>query len=288
MGENMKNNGLVFVLSALLIVFVLFSFSQYYASKNFELNSSYSDISRVQKIGFIVDDIASDFNSILGTEIDFNSDSLVQEILIRDLLPNDSNKMQLTALKQFYDSNHFNNVNNFSLNTDNLTDGRTEIIFSNNLEYHYLFNSAQEKIDFFSPASDSDFNSIELNLTVNKDLNSSVPWSWNPSGDTDLIITLTDPHGMQINSSGKLSSAGNSSYVFNFSSSGDYLTVYFGGIDGNTAKLSLTESFAEAETIAVISIKTSSMKTSDLTAYYNSALEFSLIDSNYSGFVELK
>ena len=141
--------GVVFTMSTLLISLFLVMLALSLNILNEKNENNISRIFPIEKAGFVADDIDFDINKIIGTEISAQRTISLTRIFISDVLPGDTNKLKLIDYEIFAESVYAGQQNaQIDLNTDNLTDGKTEIIFSNGLNYEYDYAN-DSNVDFF-------------------------------------------------------------------------------------------------------------------------------------------
>ena len=281
-GGNLK--GFVISISALLLLSALLVFSQFYLNLNLERESEVVSVFSVEKAGFVKSDLSFDLNKLLETSVDVNRGVSFTEIFLRDKLPSDLNKLNVLGLRSFL-SSVYAKQQNISIEVDfnKLVDGKTELVFSNALQYDYSYAN-DTNVFFYVPASDSNVTVFDINVTVNDSVVSSIPWSLNPSGDINVSLRYEDGNGV-ITSSGKLDSSTLNTFTFNYSGNpDDSFSVEIGAIEGSQKALRISESFDNAATRSSISVRAVVPSSSDnLYWFYDADLNFSVADVNSSG-----
>ena len=281
-GGNLK--GFVISISVLLILSALLVFSQFYLNLNLERESEVVSVFSVEKAGFVRSDLSFDLNKLLETSVDVNRGVSFTEIFLRDKLPSDLNKLNVLGLRSFL-SSVYAKQQNISIEVDfnKLVDGKTELVFSNALQYDYSYAN-DTNVFFYVPASDSNVTVFDINVTVNDSVVSSIPWSLNPSGDINVSLRYEDGNGV-ITSSGKLDSSTLNTFTFNYSGNpNDSFSVEIGAIEGSQKALRISESFDNAATRSSISVRAVVPSSSDnLYWFYDADLNFSVADVNSSG-----
>ena len=276
--------GFVISISALLLLSALLVFSQFYLNLNLERESEVVSVFSVEKAGFVRSDLSVDLNKLLETSVDVNRGVSFTEIFLRDSLPSDLNKLNVLGLQSFL-SSVYAKQQNISIEVDfnKLVDGKTELVFSNALQYDYSYAN-DTNVFFYVPASDSNVTVFDINVTVNDSVVSSIPWSLNPSGDINVSLRYEDGNGV-ITSSGKLDSSTLNTFTFNYSGNpNDSFSVEIGAIEGSQKALRISESFDNAATRASILVRAVAPSSSDnLYWFYDADLNFSVADVNSSG-----
>ena len=276
--------GFVISISALLLLSALLVFSQFYLNLNLERESEVVSVFSVEKAGFVRSDLSVDLNKLLETSVDVNRGVSFTEIFLRDKLPSDLNKLNVLGLRSFL-SSVYAKQQNISIEVDfnKLVDGKTELVFSNALQYDYSYAN-DTNVFFYVPASDSNVTVFDINVTVNDSVVSSIPWSLNPSGDINVSLRYEDGNGV-ITSSGKLGSSTLNTFTFNYSGNpNDSFSVEIGAIEGSQKALRISESFDNAATRSSISVRAVVPSSSDnLYWFYDADLNFSVADVNSSG-----
>ena len=280
----MNNKGLLFAVSALLLVSSLLFFAQYYAAKTREIDSHSLDVRRVYKAGFVADDIESDFAKILGTRVKLDSNASTDKIILAAEIGGDENRLAVKGLRNFLETVYAQKQGvELDLNADNVADGKSEIFFSNGAELDFNY-SGNQSIRFFVQGSDTNVFAFDINIFVNDDLNASTPWSYSPSGNVRANIRVSDSTGLKVNSSGNLDSALINTYTLVFDGGpSDALSVSFGQMNCNQRALMVSESFDEASAKAgILAAMLLPKSQKDLSAYYDSLLEIKVLDANVS------
>jgi len=126
--------GFTITISTILIVITITWFSIFYAgfSQKQELNI-YSNYP-IEKAGFVADDIIWDVNVIVGISSNIDRKTDFTNIVVRDKIPADINKLQLIDYNKFIDANYSQWQNaSIDLDFNKLIDGKAELLFSNGL-----------------------------------------------------------------------------------------------------------------------------------------------------------
>jgi len=159
-------------------------------------------------------------------------------IEFRDIIPSDVNKMQLLDWNSFVDGNYAARQNaSIRLGIERLVDKKTEIVFSNDLQYDYAYGLDQNFV-LVRKGNGSNTNAITYDINVfvqGARLDASTPWTCDSTGDVNVNLRYLDSYGESENSLNcKQDPAGIYVYTFTFQSLGGSLVVSFGNIDGNS------------------------------------------------------
>ncbi|HZX34427.1 MAG TPA: hypothetical protein VFF09_03530 [archaeon] len=249
------NKGFVLSFSTFLIVSFLLLFAFYYAGKVQRSDSMVSASFGTEKAGFVADDIDADFNRLLGTRVSVSRSAALSAIFIKDRMPPDINKSKIQAYDSFAENVYAGQQNaSISLATENLSDGRTELLFSNGLEYDYNYGSSNI-IRLYAPNSDSNALSFDINVNINASSTSFSAWAWqDATGDLNVNLNFVDQNvSNEVHHSGKVDSSIENVFTWNYSGGGAFI-LRVGNIGGNLRALQAEESFADSSA-AHLSVK---------------------------------
>jgi len=276
--------GFVLTFSALLIVSLLVLFAMFYLDKSQEQEQSILSGMAALKAGSLADDIEADFNRLLGTGVDINRGASLSAITLTDKLGADANKLALTGLKDFAEGSFasFQNAT-VQLDVSGLVDGRTELEFSNGLQYDYSY-ADDNIVQLYVPGGNTGIVTIDLNVTVDSYSINATPWTWQDvTGDINVNLHYVDRNSSnRVTHYGKLDSSVDNNYAFAFSAAaGDTFSINIGNIDGNLKAVRLSESIDESGVQAVVWLKVTVLSPSGgLDAYWNADLNYSQADVN--------
>ena len=269
--------GLVLSLSTILITMVLVLMALFYASSVQKNETNLLQSFFVEKAGFVGDDIDSDVDKILGTEVDVNRGSLTQ-IIFNDKMPSDINKLQLINYNSFVNQTYSGQQNaDIDLHLDNLIDGKTELVFSNGLQYDYSYSS-DPIINIYKAGTNSGVITYEINITINDSSTDATPWIWEDgTGDINVNLNFVDQNILnEVHHSGKLDSTITNTYTWNYSPTpGDSFSITLGEIDSNSDALRLSESIDDSGSQAAIVITATLADDSDISWSYDADLNYS-------------
>ncbi len=276
--------GLIITISTIMMLSVAVLFAEFYAGNVSEKDSFIINSLKLDKAGFVKDDIACSLEKILGTVVDVNKGLTNTEIIFRDSLPSTINKTELLNYQSFVQSQYASKQNSsISLDLNWLIDNRTELLFSNGLAYDYSY-SGDNIIDFYVPGEDTNVFSYEITISVNNDLNFTSPMDWNGEGTIDVIINYSD-NSNSFTDSGKLNAEINNIYEIAYSeTAGDSLLINIGKIDNNSNALKITESIDDSASVVAVEIKALMPSPSGgLFYYYDADLNYMQADVIVSG-----
>ncbi len=286
----MNKQGIVLSLSTILILVVLVWFSIFYSNKVQRQEENIIKSFEIEKAGFIADDLINDLNYLLGTSIDANQGENYTKIHFNDLLPSQTNKLELIDWNNFIDENYSKQQNTtIDLNLNNLVDGKTELIFTNGLQYDYNYMDSNS-ILFYKPNSNTNVITYDINVYINDFSVMKNEWNWNPSGDINVNLNFVDLNSEStVNYSGKLDSSIENTYSWNYSSNpNDFFSIKVGLIEGNSRAIQLIESINEPNSFAIISINALiPTPSTELKWFYNADLNYSQGDVNLNKKFEL-
>ena len=276
--------GLIITISTIMLLSVAVLFAEFYAGNVSEKDSFIINSLRLDKAGFVKDDIACSLEKILGTVVDVNRGMVNTEIIFSDSLPSTINKAELLNYQSFVQSQYSSKQNSsILLDLNWLVDNRTELLFSNGMAYDYSY-SGDSIIDFYVPGEDTNVFSYEITISVNDDLNFTAVWNWDAGGTIDVIINYSD-NSNSFTDSGKLNADINNLYEIAYSeTAGDSLLINIGEIDGNSSALKITESINDAASVAIVEITALMPSPSGgLFYYYAADLNYMQADVMVSG-----
>lgn len=278
---NSGEKGFVISFAAILLVSVVLLFALYYADKNFKEEKAITENLKVMLAGFVADDVASDVQKIVGASVEINQRDANTLIKVNDRLPGKINKTELSYLEDFLEDDYNSMQNCFlDVNFEELIDGKSELIFSNGLQYDYNSEGDPEMI-FYNPGSDAGVLAYDINIHVTGNLQSSTAWSYASGGDIYINLHYTDSHDNEITESGSLDSSLNNQYTLNYSGGVSQILINVGIFNGNSKALKITESVLAANVKATVDLGTTIASPSDeLTWHYNADLNYSTEDVN--------
>ncbi|MFH1390955.1 MAG: hypothetical protein ABIH20_01450 [Candidatus Diapherotrites archaeon] len=277
------NKGFIISFSTFLVAGFLVLFSIFYVGLVEKQEISILETFSVEKAGFVADDIDYDINTILGTYIDVNRGSSLTTIKILEKLPADTNKLQLIDYSSFVDVNYSGQQNaSIELHLDNLIDGKTELVFSNDLQYDYGY-SGDSNVLFYKPSSDTQVLTYDINININDSSLIVTPWTWQDiTGDINVNLNFVDQNASnEVHYSGKLDSSIENTYNWNYSGiAEDSFYIKIGAFGGNSKALQLTESIGDSSSQAQVSIISTINSPVSLKWYYDADLNYSQGDVN--------
>ncbi|MFH1255981.1 MAG: hypothetical protein V1494_01680 [Candidatus Diapherotrites archaeon] len=273
--------GFVLTLSAILLLSSVLLFSQFYLNKTALQNSEILEGFHSSKAAFLLDDISSDFNKLLGASVDINRGSSSLRISVKDRLSGDYNKMNVLSLQSFLQKGYAEKqAASISLDLNRLVDGQTELVFSNGI--HYDFSYDQNFFLFHKPSSSTNATAYDLNVSVNAFSDYYIPWAWNPSGDLSVSFRYSDQNSLSsINYSGKVDSSIQNNFTFHYND-GTQLVVSVGAIGSSLKALRLSKTFSANSSRATYSFNAflPADNRKPFYAFYDADLNYSQLDVN--------
>jgi len=249
--------GFVFSVSTILIVIVLVWFASFYAGKVDRQELTLFEGYAIEKAGFVADDITYDVNALLGTAQDVDRGPNFLRIRLGDKIPADINKLQLVDLNNFVDGNYATMQRaSIGLGLGNLLDGKTEMVFSNGLQYDYAYNSDQNFVLFRnSDGGSTGVLTYDLNLHfLAGRVDTATPWACDSGNDVNVNLYYRDDFGNSSSTTGcEQNPAGSYTYTFTFVDQAGSVTVEFGSVDGNQNAVQVRNAVVNPN----ISVKTS-------------------------------
>jgi len=236
--------GFVITFSTMFVAIVILFFALFYFGRVQREESIISSFFPVEKSGYVADDIDADINYLLMAEVDVNNGSQITYIRINDMMQQDINKLQLLDYNSFVNDVYSGQQNaSVLLGLDKLVDGKTELLFSNGLQYDYNY-SQESSIMFYAPAADTNVIVYDINITVNSASVLAVPWNWQDStGDINVNLNFIDQNAAnEVHKNGKLNSASLNIYRWDYGGSGSSFYIKVGSIAGNAKALQLVNS----------------------------------------------
>lgn len=288
----MSSKGFILSLSTLLFMSVLLYFTFFYVSSIQDNQGNILNTNKLSKANLVRDDILSDINRILGKTITGDRNSTHGLIQIFDKFPLDHNQQFLRNLERFVEGNYANKQNmDIILNVARLVDARQEIIFKSGLRYTYTPDTSDGNniIDFFVSNRDTNFTSIDINLTVKGRYYDYNAWDYNSSGTINMRINYKDyDSNHTFTSEGKLLKTVRNQFLIRFSNSDtNSIRIHFGTIDGNVASLRIIESFDSNADSAKVAIKALYPTVSEIVWQANADLNLSYQDVNFNQMLEM-
>lgn len=274
--------GLVLSLSTILIAMALILTALFYANSVQKNETSLLQTFFVEKAGYVGDDVDYDFNKILGTHVDVNRGSLTQ-ITFNDKMPADINKFQLIDYNNFVDKVYSGQQNaDIELHLDNLVDGKTELIFSNGLNYDYDYTS-DSVINIYKLGGDTGIITYDINVGINDFSVDKIPWTWqDATGDINVNLNFVDQNTLsEVHHSGKLDSSITNVFTWNYSGTpGDSFSISIGTIASNSNALRLTESIDDSGSQVTTTIMATIDSSSAINWSYDADFNYTQLNVN--------
>jgi hypothetical protein len=245
--------GFLLSYSAILLASVLLLFTVFYMVRAGLEEKDLVTITSLEKAAFVMDNIMYDYNRIFGASVQVIRGPATTTISISDRLPGLFSKTETSKLDSFF-SGDYATKHNITLSVDSSTqrDGRTELIFSNGLEYDYNYGS-DNIVKLYAPSGDTNFTAITITIYSSENLDSNTPWSWDPTGDLTVTINYSDAGNNTISESGKINSTTLHTWTFNYGAEGS-LVLKAGRIGTYNGAVEFEEHLTQSYSYATITI----------------------------------
>ena len=233
----MKQKGLVLSMSTVLVLITMLWFAAFYSNVSERDEMNIYKAWAVEKAGFVADDISSDINKLLGTAVTVNKGTKFTSLAFYDKLPADTNKLQLIDLNRFVDGNYASEQSaDIGLSLGRLLDNKTEMVFSNGLQYDYAYAADQNFVQFRKgDGTNTGVLTYDINIYVKAGrLDTATPWPCDAAGDVNVNLRYDDSYGESTETLNcKQASGGSYTYRFTLQEQTGSITVSFGSVDGN-------------------------------------------------------
>ena len=265
--------GFVFTISSLFLVTVIVLFAAFYAEDVNKREASVLESYSAFQAGAIAEDVEDTLNGLLGTEADVNRGGAYMTVEITDRLPPAIDKAKLSGFETFIETRYDEKQNTtITLDLLQLTDGLTELKFSNGLQYDYNYGIVNY-VQFGGPSDSSNVITYDINISVNDTFFSTNAWAWDAGGDINVSIGFRDNAGNVVMQSGKLDSSLLNTYDLNFTEDGNsFLRVQVGLIGGDSRSVKVTESITGAAAASITIKALLPAESEGLSCYYNADL----------------
>jgi hypothetical protein len=228
--------GFLLSVIALVLALSLFSYSEFLRSKQAEGNRLLSEYySQASMPSYAFDDAWTDLNSLTQLNLDAsrNNSTNVTVAFSGQLGTTRNYSRDLSLYKQFLSNYSMVSGQRLSIVSESLSDGSIEANFSNGLgivvtNYTSVFSNSSQGAPSILSYSVS-ISSADSRLAA-------FPWSWNPSGDLQVSLLLSDANGT-IAQTGRLSST--SQNIFTLALYSGNATVFVGRDGSSTGSLKL-------------------------------------------------
>ena len=289
----MRQRGFVFSLATVLVFIVIVWFAVFYAGKVEREEASILESYGIAKAGFVADDLISDMNVLLGSDVNVWKGQDFTTLWFNDKVVADVNKMQLLDWNSFVDGNYgvYQNAE-IELGLEKLLDGKTELAFSNGLVYEHAYNPDENFVQV-RKVNGTDTGVFTYDITVYVDggrLNSSVPWTCDATGDVNVNLRYSDSYG-EIENSLNCEQDSTASYTYTFDFQGGVngtLQVRFGNVDSNLNAVRVRNAIESPNITVSTGIRAEMPSPSgDLVWYYDADLNYVQDDVNLNRKFEL-
>ena len=226
----MNKKAFLFTISVIIFASTLITMSQLFSNYSLNYERTVLNSYKTTIVPYINDDIAFDISRMLDLDLDVNYGESDISIWINGSVSKQFDFAQkLSDYNDFLNNKYFPNVVGSQSINFNTSDDTLELLFGNDYEYKYNFDS--NIVEFIS-YSDT-LNSIDINLNLKStDLNQIVQPS-SPSGDATINIVYNDDQNYFIAS---YSFNPSTNYKLIFVYNNDYnMSVIFGDTGNNNS-----------------------------------------------------
>lgn len=230
-----SRKGFLLTVSVLLIVVFSVLLAQQFAGKTQSLAKAGLEMQPLERASYTAELLSFEAAKIAGTSASViqSEDSTVLEI--SGSFPCGKSLQELANFRQIIEGS-FAESQNLEVSADfsSILDGKSEISFSNGLNFECSYEEPSQGIEVYSVNESSIPSKISIIMDSNASLNDVNAWQWNPSGDLEVEIDYTDS-SMTVKASGKISSEGQSVYSFNYPEGS--MRIIAGTVDGRKGAL---------------------------------------------------
>lgn len=277
--------GLVIGISTIFLTVVLLWFAIFYSSEVRQRESDiYADFA-VYKAKYVYDDVLSDLNRLLGASVLVKRDVNYTSIWIRDVIPPDISRESIKDWNSYIQDTYAPRQNSdMNLSIDNLADGKTELLFSNGLQYDYNHAPDANRIHFFkTDGGNTGVLTYDINLHVvgaRYDEAGSVPWVCDSGGDVNVNLSYTDSYNEGFTSICRQDSTSLYTYTIAFQGAGETVTLEFGDVNSMPNSVSVVSGLRQGiKTYFSIRAEIPSPE-DEIVWYYDADLNYAQKDVN--------
>lgn len=266
-----RSPGFVLTISVFVIVLFALLFTQEFVQKSQNFSLVFSRGFPMQKALFVSDNVGFEAAKLLQSRINVENSQSSTVVKIYGSMPSGISVQNLSGFKSFVE-NDFSSLNNADLSVDlaGVSDGESEVLFSNGLQYDFDYSFKDGRADFYSASPSVEISRIDLNLESSNALVDVNAWQWKPSGNLQVSLYYKDSQ-ITVKASGKLDSNVLNTYSFNYE--GGSLIVIAGSIEGKGRALRI-EKDSDLNDSVNFSISSSFPLQDGLSYYYNAGLSF--------------
>ncbi len=266
--------GLFLSVLTILIFTLLIQFAINIQNAKLSMNSALNKIFFAEKLGYYLDDISVDLRTIVFVDIPANSTRMT-------FIEN------LTINKSVFFSNYTQFLTNYSnLTNTNVSFSATDpfqIIFSNGLAYQTDYSNRLIKLFNSTDSSNASITEYRIDITSTVTRGAVFNPTFVASG-TFMVVNYTDPiPGKSFFTSGFVDPTVGNVMEIRLPSPASNAKVTVGLIDGRNNSFMFNQTGVDAFQFVTISLNRTTANT--VSAFYNSSLNISLPNANFSGIV---
>lgn len=288
-GEPMKK-GFIFSFSTIMIFSFLVLFSSFYLQKTQREETSITENFAVEKAGFVADNITNMTEKLLGTATEINRNQGNTIIFFYDRLPPYTAKSGINEFDSFIEQKYAQQQKaQINLNSQKLLDGKTELVFSNGLQYDYDYSGDQNSVMFYRPGLDTGTTEYDINVIVSGAEYSPSPIIICFGGSVTFRIHLEDSFGNTVDTICNQNPGNLRNYNFNFTGESGRITISIGNYSSNPNAVRIENTINNPSVSVETVIKAVlAPEANELTAYYDADLNYSQADTNINRKIEIK
>ncbi|PIN85561.1 MAG: hypothetical protein COV47_01485 [Candidatus Diapherotrites archaeon CG11_big_fil_rev_8_21_14_0_20_37_9] len=271
--------GFIFSISTLIITATILASAMFVYNLNAVDEAHIGENFSIEKAGFVAEDVISDINAILGTSVDVNRGEQFTRFSFRTKIPADINNNELNNYAAFAVGNYASAQNaDINVGVSNLTDGISELVFSNGMQYDYNYIT-DSTVQVYMPNGDTGFVAIDINVYISGSSVGANAWTWqDATGDINVNLYFTDLNASNtVTYSGKLDSSIENTYSWDYNATtGESFYITIGAIGNDTNAIRLINSINAPGVIASADIGATSVSGSaELSWWYDGNVSYS-------------
>lgn len=259
------------IISTVVVLLFAFAFLGVYLAYTGYILSDANSVSRASPLSYpeyYSEDLSADIASYTALCAVSRSGQNIS-MAITDYFPRTGVSPALDSYESFIEGNYSNSTGyGIRLNLTPMRDGSYEIEFSDGNFYSHDYNSSLVQSALFSTnGTSTGLQEIVINVSAQGTRIGIIPWTWNPSGDTGVVVFYSDSNGTY-NDSGRISSSALSTYTFLLQNASVVLTY---GLLPKQGSLGFIATNAPAR----LELNLTMQNQSELSYWYNATASYS-------------